>query len=202
MIVNFRKSRWISLMWVYDVCEYIGLSDYGASQVHDFLYKYLLINQINKILQWWAKPRFILEGHDTWSLDYTLAPIILEGLKRIKDINSGSPFVDYDDVPEYLRPSYKPDDSWCYVDHFYHARWRWVLNEMIFAFECKTSDNYLDEYYTSYGEYHSEELLDSDLNILVWDRDSVVDRPGIEAIEKRIQNGFKLFGKYYQNLWT
>ena len=28
-----------------------------------------------------------------------------------------------------------------------------------------------------------------------------VDRAGLDAHEKRKQNGFRLFGKYYQGLW-
>jgi hypothetical protein len=28
-----------------------------------------------------------------------------------------------------------------------------------------------------------------------------VDRAGLEAYQKRMANGFRLFGKYYQGLW-
>ena len=91
---------------------------------------------------------------DTWSMDNTLAPIILPMLKQMRDTKNGSPIVDFEDVPEHLRTTgtqeyeeqfvfdfYKEDKS--YDDDYpnIHARWEWILDEMIWAFEQKADED-------------------------------------------------------------
>lgn len=62
---------------------------------------------------------------------------------------------------------------------FYYERWDWVLDEMIFAFETKTDPSFEDQFFTDEG----------------------YDKIGHAKIQKRISNGFNLFGKYYESLW-
>ena len=56
--------------------------------------------------------------------------------------------------------------------------WNDILDEMIWAFEQKYRDDWMRDY-----DYNK------------WDSD------GATAHQKRMTNGFKLFGKYYENLW-
>jgi hypothetical protein len=56
--------------------------------------------------------------------------------------------------------------------------WNDILDEMIWAFEQKCRDDWMRDY-----DYNK------------WDSD------GATAHQKRMTNGFKLFGKYYENLW-
>jgi hypothetical protein len=116
-------------------------------------------------------------------MDGTLAVIILPMLKQLRAEKHGSGLVDLEDVPESMRYTTTEDYESQYTFDFYrepdlqkvqcdiHDRWDWVLDEMIFAFEYK-----IDE-----------------------------DNGGIDKDWKnnyeRVQNGFRLFGKYYQNLW-
>lgn len=116
-----------------------------------------------------------IDKHDIWSADVTLAHIILPVLKEIKKSKSGSPCVDSEDVPEELRAPVGHDFS-IDMDANFHKRWDWVLNEMIFAFENIDTLGYIIEH----------ELSQEDSR----------------AFEKRVQNGFELFGKYYRSLWT
>ena len=44
-----------------------------------------------------------IDRYDTWSMDHTLADIILPMLKQLRDTKHGSPMVDVEDVPEELR---------------------------------------------------------------------------------------------------
>ena len=44
-----------------------------------------------------------IDRWDTWSMDHTLAFIILPMLKQLKADKHGAPFVDDEDVPEHLR---------------------------------------------------------------------------------------------------
>jgi len=122
------------------------------------------------------KIKIRIDRWDTWSMDHTLAPIILPMLIQLKETKHGSPDVDDKDVPEHLRSTSAPpkkndwdtDDNW-------HKRWDWVLDEMIHAFDCKANK---DDVFMRFD-----------------------DRSEQEKEQDRISNGFRLFGKYYENLW-
>jgi len=44
-----------------------------------------------------------IDRWDTWSMDHTLAHIIITMLKQLKETKHGAPCTDDEDVPEYLR---------------------------------------------------------------------------------------------------
>jgi len=122
----------------------------------------------------------IIHSWDTWNMDYTLAKIILPMLKQLKVTKHGSPNVDNEDVPINLRAP--EEDVLKYktlgeTDPDFFKRWDWVLDEMIYAFDCKVN---------------KEE---------VYMRFDIKDRRGMEKEQERISNGFRLFGKYYESLW-
>jgi hypothetical protein len=116
---------------------------------------------------------------DTWNMEYTLSPIIHPMLVQLQKTKHGAPWVDLDDVPEELRSSEK-DEHGLDVQHF--ERWDWVINEMIWAFEQKR---------------HDEDLFDKFWN----DENNTLDRKAYDKAHTRMVNGFRLFGKYYENLW-
>jgi len=119
-----------------------------------------------------------IDRWDTWSMDHTLAHIILPMLKQLKETKKGDPFTDDEDVPPELRSTNaKPKKNEWDTDEFHHDRWDWILDEMIYAFDCKANK---DDAYMRFDIYN---------------------RDGMEKEQKRISNGFRLFGKYYENLW-
>jgi len=119
-----------------------------------------------------------IENFDTWSMDFTLAPIILPMLIQLRATKHGSPVVDDEDVPEELRSSSVPPVENDYdTDDNYHERWDWVMDEMIYAFDCKANK---DE---------------------VFMRFDIKDKESMDKEQARISNGFRLFGKYFENLW-
>tara|TARA_E500000178_G_scaffold327927_1_gene357455 strand:+ start:292 stop:876 length:585 start_codon:yes stop_codon:yes gene_type:complete len=126
------------------------------------------------------KVKVRIDRQDTWNMDHTLAPIILPMLKQLKQTKHGAPNVDPQDVPKELRPTakwkkaYEGDGT---TDPKFFERWDWVLDEMIYAFDCKASK---DD---------------------VFMRFDIDDRDGVKAEQERISNGFRLFGKYYESLW-
>jgi hypothetical protein len=152
--------------WVDKATKYLDPFCYAIQSVLNFIHP--RINYV-KLDRW-----------DTWSMDHTLAYIILPMLKQLKETKHGSPFTDMEDVPEHLRGTTTEDWEPQFTFDFYeegkvkegindiHARWDWVMNEMIFAFERKAND-------TDWSA--------------TWEE------------SERIQNGFRLFGKYYQGLW-
>jgi len=150
-----------------------------------------------------------IDRHDTWSMDHTLANIILPMLKQLRDNKHGAPNVDDEDVPEELKSTSAPskENEWD-IDDNHFKRWDWVLDEMIFAFEHKNDD--------TWQEAFTSGVIDNKSVACEWDENGkakmfkMVDGPnhtykcdyeGMKVVEDRIQNGFRLFGKYYQNLW-
>jgi len=135
---------------------------------------------INKIIAKIPKKvKVKIDKYDVWALDYTLALIIAPALKKLKDAKSGSPWVDDADVPENLRvdPLEVKKNEWD-TDSRYHARWDYVIDEMIWTFEQHSKQNtYL------YDEFNT-------------------DKAAFEAHSARIENGNRLFGKYYNMLWS
>ena len=140
-----------------------------------------------------------IDKWDTWSMDHTLASIVLPMLKQLKATKHGAPIVDDKDVPKELRSKNAPpkENMWD-TDANHFLRWDWVLDEMIWAFEQKCRDDWESDYY-EYREMGPEESKDPNSLFglkLVWE-----DREGAKAHQERMTNGFKLFGKYYENLW-
>jgi hypothetical protein len=162
-----------------------------------------------------------IDKYDTWSMDHTLADIILPMLKQMKATKHGSPLVDLEDVPEELRmvgyedassqytldldnPEEYGKDSW----ELTHRRWEWVLDEMIFAFEHYVDDTW-EEAFRS-GEHDMihvpcewyEDGKPKLYKIEKGPNDTYVcDYEGMNKVYKRMENGFSLFGKYYRGLW-
>ena len=137
-----------------------------------------------------------IDPEDTWSMDHTLAPIIVPMLKQLKETKHGTPFTDDEDVPEELRSTNAPPKENEYdIDEFHHARWEWVMGEMIWAFEQKCRDSWEEDYYKYEDDPTNTEGLGLGFK-LAWE-----DPVGREAHQKRMTNGFRLFGKYYENLW-
>lgn len=162
-----------------------------------------------------------IDRWDTWSLDHTLAEIALPMLKQLKKDKHGSPYVELEDVPEELRGTSTPEYDEQLTFDFYaeareekdvdyelvHKRWDWVMDEMIFAFEHKVDDSWEDAFRSG--------VID-----IVWVKDEKTyngqqlnrmergpndtyecDYEGIQKVHVRMENGFRLFGKYYSGLW-
>ena len=188
-----RFGDWLADTWVNDFCNWIHSK----------------------------KPRKVkirIDPYDTWSMDHTLALIILPMLKQLKATKHGSPLVDDEDVPEHLRSTSAPakENEWD-TDANHHVRWDWVIDEMIWSFEQELNDDANDAYYDAYGKDEPTEapitvgVIQEDGTIIEkpfeWDTEELRRKRGKLNTEKRLAfeqrkaNGFKLFGKYYQALW-
>jgi hypothetical protein len=151
---------------------------------HNFLYEKFGIGNEPKV-------SVHIDDFDTWSMDHTLSYIIDPMLKQLKLTKHGAPIVDNKDVPKELRSEPVKHDI-C-PTHF--DKWDWVLDEMIFAFESKHND--WEE------QFHSGEIdrvfktLPNGMTECAEGPNHTfkIDMKGSKA------NGFRLFGKYYENLW-
>ena len=181
----------------------------GNSKLMDFC---LWINSKKK-----RKEKIKIHNYDIWSMDRTLAIIILPMLKLLRENKHGSPIVDLEDVPENLRFSQTEnyEDQKCF-DWYHddkkedpiHERWEWVMNEMIWAFEQIVDDSWEEKYTSGVSDIRSEPCS--------WDENGKptlytmkegpnhtykMDHEGMERHSNRIQNGLRLLGKYYRSLW-
>jgi len=146
-----------------------------------------------------------IEPFDTWSMDRTLALIILPMLKQLKDTKHGAPYVDSEDVPRELRPggeelrAYNRDGT---TDEHFFERWDWALDEMIFAFDSKVNDGWEEQFETGTSDIQWKTLEGGMCEMIRGPNDTKeYDLEGRKKYEERISNGFRLFGKYYSSLW-
>ena len=146
-----------------------------------------------------------IDRWDTWSMDDTLAHIILPMLVQLKATKHGAPQVDIDDVPKHLKPTkkalaaYNKDGT---TDEQFFERWDWVLNEMIFAFDSKVNDGWEEQFETGTSDLQWKTLEGGMSEMVRGPNDTKeYDWEGRKKYEERIANGFRLFGKYYQSLW-
>lgn len=168
------------------------LVPFVSNKTHNKIGKWLSSTWVNSACKWFYEKRkrkvnVRIDPYDTWNTDHTLALIILPMLKQIKESKDGSPYVDDNDLPVEMRHTFKKDpEDWETDDPWIHYKWQWILNEIIWAFEHIVDDSWEDKFIGSF-----------DTN-----GDLVFDKEGYDKYNKRIENGLKLFGKYYRNLWT
>lgn len=135
-----------------------------------------------------------IHSWDTWSMDHSLAHIVVPMLKQLRDTKHGSPITELEDVPEDLHPQQQPCAANNWNDSTVHLRWQWVLDEMIWAFEQELDPTCEDRFFDSSQVDHTQ-------NVMVQIKQTKIDQAGLENHRRRQQNGFKLFGKYYSSLW-
>jgi hypothetical protein len=179
-----------------------------VGEVYDLFEENRKPTLLNRFLTWIdsKKERTVsvrIDPWDTWSMDDTLAHIILPMLKQLKGTKHGSPWVDDEDVPDHLKSTAAPPKENDYdTDDNHHLRWDWVLDEMIFAFENKLDDSWEDQFRKGNIEFRLKKLDNGMSEMIRGPNDtSETDWEGRKAYQQRISNGFKLFGKYFESLW-
>jgi hypothetical protein len=172
------------------------------------------ITVLYKFLLWVHKMRgdrtikIQIDRWDTWSMDDTLALIILPMLKQLNETKHGSPWVEDEDVPEELRstaaaPLTQEQKDCGHTDDNHEKRWQYVLDEMIFAFENKVDGDWEFKFTTGEYDYQSKIIDDEGTAQLIQgpNHTEKTDWEARKAYQRRISNGFRLFGKYYEALW-
>lgn len=168
-----------------------------------------------------------IDRWDTWSMDHTLGKIALPMLKQLKATKHGSPMVDLEDVPEHLRSTSTPDyddqltfdfyselnDDKEHPDDIIHSRWDWVMDEMIFAFEHLVDDSWENDFrkgeinaiWVKSEKTYFNSVTNKEESIYEMKKDPKdtyeCDYDGMRKVYERMNNGFRLFGKYYRGLW-
>lgn len=171
---------------------------------------------ISKFLSWIdSKKKRKIEVHidpwDTWNMETTLGYIVRPMLKQLRDKKHGAPWVDDEDVPLELRSTSareltQEEKDTGHTDDNHFKRWDWVMDEMIFAFESLdggANQDWEDQFTTGEYDYRFKKISEDGTSQMVHgpNHTAETDWEGRKAYAERVSNGFRLFGKYYQNLW-
>lgn len=117
-----------------------------------------------------------IDAYDTWSMDHTLALLVVPMLRQLREQQHG--------IPGMFSPSHSNEINqlqFPFMDEDYDdafargvARWEATMDKMIWSFEQIIDDNMSapEGYAGSDQDYH-----------------------------RAIQEGLDLFAKYYRNLW-
>ena len=184
-------------------------TDYDAAWVKRWVDRIAPVsNAVQRVLDWiHPQIRYIkIDRYDTWSMDSTLATIILPMLKQLHASKHGSPHVDDADVPEHfmLRSTQAPakENEWD-IDDNHHKRWDWVLGELIWTFEQLQPDyDWEAQYSSGTADFKFVKTADGMYEMQRGLRDNYyLDRTGLDLHQQRIDRGLQLFGRYYQALW-
>jgi len=206
IFIGKYRDYWGSYQ-IADLLQYVGVSEGTCYRIGEWLSN----TKLQTFLEWIdskkkRKVEIKIHDYDIWSADHTLSLIILPMLKMIQEDKHGAPFVDDEDVPDELKSTNAPpkDNEW-ETDPLWFNRWDWVLGEMIWSFQEIIEDSWEEKFHSGVidmdfvkceGKGNLCELVDGPNNSFKF------DAIGHKIYADRIQNGCRLFGKYFQNLWT
>lgn len=209
--ISGYESWWTSYDFELWLSEKLGLSENAAEKI---AYPYHLFCQLMNAITPKRKEWIKIDRYDSWSADHTLALIIAPVLKQLRDTKHGSPYIDNEDVPEEYRLSEKDEEEFNHqwneeVDKKFHARWDWVMNEMVWAFEEYNKD-WEEQFRSGVHDIYWEKIVDPNnplsktggSEMKIGPNDTYkYDHEGAEKHRTRIMNGIRLFAKYYPSLW-
>jgi hypothetical protein len=117
-----------------------------------------------------------IDNYDVWNLDHTLALIIHPALLLLEETKAGYPIVL--DRPEGLEENTKESKKW-YKEC--QKAWNVILKKMIWSFnECVNDFPGKEKCFKKTG----------------------IDMEQYNEYYAKVQEGFDLFGKHFQSLWT
>jgi hypothetical protein len=213
--INKYRDHWLS---PYTICEKIC---WWREIDYDEHWVQRVVKVLDPVMGVWRNfldivhPRIEyvkIDRWDTWSMDSTLTPIILPMLKQLKKDKHGAPYTEDVDVPERLRSTTKAaikskKESWD-TDGNHFKRWDWIMDEMIWAFE-QLADDWEAQFHTGKSDvvWIPSKELDAKGKPLTYEMKAGPkdtrkwDKKGYMKHSARIDNGTRLFGKYFRALW-
>ena len=207
---NYR-NHWISPYKILEKLIFWREIDYDEPLIDKWSNRLLPFSKAYQAVMDFIHPKIDyvkIDRYDTWSMDHTLADIILPMLKQLDAEKHGAPHVNDEDVPMELQSWVSPAKDEYDTDGHHFARWDYVLNEMIFAFECKVDDTWQEKFSSGVSDMKSvpcEWDADGKPTLYTFEQGPnhtyKCDYEGMAEVQKRITNGYRLFGRYYEALW-
>jgi hypothetical protein len=131
----------------------------------------------------------------------------------MKECKHGGPHIDDEDVPLEMRSTSAPEkkNEWDTDDNWF-KRWDYVLDEMIWAFGEIKSGDWESKYHSGKIDHifvpvdaDGNQVPEEDAKLFRLDKGPddthSFDLAGRDAHAAKIQNGLRLFAKYYFALW-
>jgi len=119
-----------------------------------------------------------IDEWDTWNMDETLAHIVAPMLKQLKRKKHSYPA----DLPS-------------------QEAWNEILDKIIFSFDSKLHD-WEDQFHSGVQDVVWVNNNDGTSSMEKGPNDTYkIDVEGMSKYQSRIDEGFSLFGKYYEHLW-
>ena len=215
-ISNYR-DHWISPYTILEKIFFWREIDYDEPIIEKWSNRLMPLSKAYMKLMDFIHPeiRYVkIDKWDSWNMDGTLSPIILPLLKQLQATKHGAPNVDDSDVPEELKStSAAPKENEWDTDSNHFKRWDWVMDEMIWTFEQLQPDYDWEEQYRSGVADFIFVPVDAEGNEVPKGKNTFsemrhgpkhtleMDWEGRKAHQERINNGLRLFGRYYQGLW-
>lgn len=144
------------------------------------------------------KVKVKIDRWDTWSIDYTLAQIIHPLLVEFKKRNSAYLMpggqLDLDDIPGHK--DCKEEECWDLV-----------IDELIWTFDQIRNQDNDDQFYHGEPDIQFKEVKDEEngtehFEMYYGPKHTLrIDEEGLQKHYERINNGLRLFGKYFRDLW-
>ena len=195
---------WIGPYQIADCFKFFGLSEAAC----DWIGERLNHSPVRNICEWIQqqkkrKIKIQIDSWDTWNMDHTLSLIILPLLKQLRDTKHGAPNVDDSDVPDELKSTSAPPKKYEWdTDANHFLRWDWVLDQMIWTFEQNVSD-WESQFHSGNSDISFEPISDTDCYELVTGPNDTrkFDKEGYDLHFEKMQNGMRLFAKYFYSLW-
>lgn len=166
---------WIGPYQLADLLQYVGVSEERCDKIGDWLSK-TWVNTLCEKLHKKRDRKIVvrIDRYDTWSMDNTLAPIILPMLRQLKETKHGSPYVDQSDLPADLRLT-KREQKVFDEGHWnkklkatqeeieaarkkFHSQWDWIMEQMIWSFEQEMDGDEGRQFY--YDPYEPDEVIE------------------------------------------
>lgn len=156
---------------------------FGKTKIRDHLLEHHLENPflvwVSNILTKLVKDKIKVTTLDVYDADVTMAKVILPVLETYVQHKQSYGFVDDCDVPANLKTGFDYDET------NLKKKWDYVLEEMIFAFRAISNSRMFIH------DFHEETTE--------WDKSYSC---AVMELEKRINNGTALFGKYFSSIWS
>lgn len=219
-----KYKNWISLYQILDWFKPV-LGEKIIDKISDHKYFEWSADFTYPMFQWihdnlrQRDVKIVIHDFDSWSADHTISLIIVPLLTQLKDKSHSSPMTENKDVPKHLHSTMDADGN----DEFVHDRWAWILGEMIWAFTEIRDDKWEEQFHSGVSDIQWDKVDEDELKKMQEeDPDMLTDeemREGIyemtlgpadtrkfdaEGYKKhsaRIQNGIRLFSKYFFGLW-
>lgn len=207
MRVKIGKYRdWFGVYQLANILKKVGVSEERCDKIGEWLSKreWLVV-----FLEWVYSKRkrtvkVKIDYWDTWSMDLTLALIILPMLKQLKATKQGAPMVEDEDLPEELRSANAPPkEPESIADEFFFSRYDWILNEIIWSFEQLNDEDNEDQFFTGVVDFVFVENSETGHSMMEFGENhtSTFDTEGYNEHRDRISNGLRLFGLYFRSMW-